>query len=86
MAGQRACTAPLDSPALHLAALVRGHDVHPGMRVAEHELHERALDLDRFALVVGRRERVVRIGGNARQQSAGGDEDDGFRLHDLTSE
>src|SRR6186713_818450 len=60
LAGQRAGATPFDAPALHLAVLVRRHDVHPGVRIAEHELHELALDLDRLALVVRRGERVMR--------------------------
>src|SRR5688572_17571665 len=78
---QCAGAAPFDAPALHLAVLVGRHDVHPRMRIAEHELYELAFDLDRLALVICRRERMVRRGTQARQQSARSGEDDQFPLH-----
>src|SRR5688572_10692189 len=62
LAGQRTGATPLDAPPLHLPVLVGRHDVHPRVRVAEHELHELALDLDGLALVVGRGERMMRVG------------------------
>src|SRR5690606_10142458 len=51
--------APLDAPAMHLAAFVGRHHVNPRMRVAEGELHELAFDRDLLALVVRRGERMV---------------------------
>src|SRR5262245_17388135 len=44
--------APLDGPSLHRAALIRGLDVHERVRIAIHELDDRAIQLDRFAGLV----------------------------------
>src|SRR6185503_2742379 len=82
LTGQRAGAAPFDAPALHLAVLVGRHDVHPRVRIAEHELHELALDLDRLALVVRRGKRMVRRRTQAREQGTRGGEHDQFPLHD----
>ena len=81
LARQCAGTAPFDAPALHLAVLVGRHEVHPGVRVAEHELHERAFDLDGIAFVVRRRERMMRVRSQARQQACCDGDDDPFVLH-----
>src|SRR5690606_601706 len=57
--------APLDGPALRLPVLVRRLDVHERVRIAEHELEQLPLDLDRPVLEVSGRERVMRGGGCA---------------------
>jgi hypothetical protein len=82
LARQRAGSAPFDAPALHLPFFVRRHHVYPRVRIAEHELHELAFDLDRLALVIRRRERMVRRGNRARQQDARGGDGDQLPLHD----
>src|SRR5262245_126013 len=46
--------APLDSPSLHFAVFIRHLDGHVGMWIAEYELHQLALELDRLAHVVCR--------------------------------
>src|SRR5688500_4937985 len=56
--GKLAAAAPLDRPPLHLAGWRRHFDVHPGMRVAEQELHKLALDRHFPADVVDRVEGV----------------------------
>src|SRR5690606_15703937 len=77
-------SAPFDAPALHFAVLVRRHDMHPGMRIAEHELDQLALDLDFLALVVRRRERVMRRSSDAGHQRRGHGHSDQFALHSLS--
>src|SRR5690606_14036906 len=60
--------APFDGPSPQLAVLVRRFDVHERMRVAEQELQELALDLDRAILEIRRRERVMGVSANTRER------------------
>src|SRR5690606_23706370 len=74
-------TAPFHAPTLHLAVLVRGHHVDPGMRVAEHELHELAFDRDFLALVVSGRERMMRSGRQSERRQPDSRQPLEFRCH-----
>src|SRR5437762_4001985 len=67
-AGQLPGGGPLDGPALHLALRVRRLHVNERVRVAEHELHHVAFDLDLLVDDVGGGERMVRVDHGARHE------------------
>ena len=65
---ERPGAAPLDGPTMHLAFLVRHLDVHERVRIAEQELQQLALDLDRAIFEIRGGEGVVCLNGAAERR------------------